>query len=85
MKHDHFLDAGSTDLSRALSEFSNMRIANRAINESPELQMDRAPCIGEVDGFPGNGFHHRRRQQVSWIEFHGFLPRFALFCIDRYR
>jgi hypothetical protein len=30
MKHDHFLDADSFDLSRALPEFSDMRVANRA-------------------------------------------------------
>jgi hypothetical protein len=41
MKHDHFFDAGSFDLSRALPEFGDMRVANRAI-EAPELQMDKA-------------------------------------------
>jgi hypothetical protein len=65
MKQDHFLDAGSFDLSRALPEFGDMRVANRAINEAPELQMDKALCIGEVYGLPGHGFHHRRRQHVS--------------------
>src|SRR6516162_968559 len=73
MKHDHFLDAGSFDLARAPSGFGDVRIANRAVNEAPELQMDEAFCIGEVYGLPGHGFHHRRRQHVSWLEFHGFL------------
>ena len=65
MKHDHFLDAGSFDLSLALPEFGDMRVANRAIDEAPELQMDEALCIGEVDGLPGHGFHHGRRQHIS--------------------
>jgi len=37
MKNDHFL--GSFDLSRALPEFGDMRVANRAVDEAPELQM----------------------------------------------
>jgi hypothetical protein len=31
MKHDHFLDAGSFDLSCAPLEFGDVRVANRAI------------------------------------------------------
>jgi hypothetical protein len=37
MKHDHFLYAGSFDLSSTFPEFGDMSIANRAINEAPEL------------------------------------------------
>jgi hypothetical protein len=48
MKHDHFLDAGSFGLSCAPLEFGEVRVANRAINEAPELQMDEALWIGEV-------------------------------------
>jgi hypothetical protein len=77
MKHDHFLDAGSFGLSCAPPEFGDVRVANRAINEAPELQMDEALCIGEVYGLPGHGFHHRRRQHVSWLEFHGFPSRLS--------
>src|SRR5215471_14021895 len=72
MKHDHFLDAGSFGLSCAPPEFGDVRVANRAINEAPELQMDEALCIGEIYGLSGHGFHHRRRQHVSWLEFHGW-------------
>jgi hypothetical protein len=59
-----------------------MRVANRAINEAPELQMDKALCTGEVYSLPGHGFHHGRRQHVSWLEFHGFPP--ALAILDRF-
>src|SRR5215471_16174557 len=72
MKHDHFLDAGSFGLSCAPPEFGDVRVADRAINEAAELQMDEALCIGEVYGLTRHGFHHRRRQHVSWLEFHGF-------------
>ena len=65
MKHDHFLDSGSFDLSRAPPEIGDMRVANRAINEAPELEMNKALCPGESNGLPGHGFHHRRRQYVS--------------------
>src|SRR5215471_2879572 len=77
MKHDHFLDAGSFGLSCAPLEFGDVRVANRAINEAPELQMDEARWIGEVYGFPGHRFHHCGRQHVSWIEFHGFPSRLS--------
>src|SRR5258708_2318490 len=70
MKHDHFLDAGSLGLSCAPPEFGDVRVANRAINEPPELQMAEALRIGEVYDLPGHGFHHHRRQHVSWLEFH---------------
>src|SRR5260221_6355069 len=83
MKHDHFLDAGSFNLSCALPEFGDMRVANRAINKAPELQMDEALRIGEVYGLPGHGFHHRGRQHVSWLEVHGLsLLTFAI--LDRF-
>jgi len=45
MKHDHFLDAGSFGLSCAPPEFGDVRVANRAINEAPELQMDEAGSL----------------------------------------
>src|SRR5215472_16933159 len=77
MKHDHFLDAGSFGLSCAPPEFGDVRVANRAINEAPELQMDKMLWIGEVYGLTGHGFHHRRRQHVSWLEFHGFPSRLS--------
>jgi len=77
MKHDHFLDAGSFDLSRAPPGFGDVRVANRPINEAPELQMDEALCIGEVYGLPSRGLHRRPRQHVSWLEFHGFTSRFS--------
>src|SRR5882757_8683032 len=70
MKHDHFLDAGSFGLSCAPPEFGDVCVADRAINEAPELQMDDPLRIGEVYSLPGHGFHHRRRQHVSWLEFH---------------
>jgi hypothetical protein len=54
-----------------------MRVANRAINEAPELQMDKALCTGEVYGLPGHGFHRRRRQHVSRLEFHSFSSRLS--------
>src|SRR5690348_3693168 len=60
-----------------LSEFGDMRVANRAIDEAPELQMDQALCIGEVYGLPGHGLHHRPRQHVSWREFHGLAASIA--------
>src|SRR5215467_3089330 len=77
MKHDHFLDAGSFGLSCAPPEFGDVRVANRAINEAPELQMDEALWIREVYGLPGHGFHHRRPQHVSWFEFHDFPSRLS--------
>ena len=52
MKHDHFLDAGSFGLPCAPPEFGDVRVANRAINKAPELQMDEALCIGEVYSLP---------------------------------
>jgi hypothetical protein len=82
MKHDHFLDAGSFGLPCAPPEFGDMRVANRAINKAPELQMDEALCIGEVYGLPGHRFHNRRRQYVSRLEFHGFA--FVLAILDRF-
>jgi hypothetical protein len=72
MKHDHFLDAGSFGLSCAPFEFGDVRVANRTINEAPKLKMDEALWIGEIYGLPGHGFHHRRWQYVSWLEFHDF-------------
>src|SRR6202007_1960801 len=75
MKHDHFLDAGSFGLSCAPLEFGDVRVANRAINEASELQMDEALWIGKVYGLPSHGFHHRSRQHVSWVEFHGIPSR----------
>jgi hypothetical protein len=42
MEHDYFLDASRFDLWCALPEFGDMRVANRAINKAPELQMDGA-------------------------------------------
>jgi hypothetical protein len=71
MKHDHFFDASSFDFCRALLEFRDVRVANRAINETPELQMNKALRIGNVYGLPRHGFHQRRRQLISWFEFHG--------------
>ena len=83
MKHDHFLDASSFDLSCALPEFGDMRVANRAIHEAPELQVDKALRIGELYDLPGHGLHHRRRQHVSWLEFHVHsLLAFAI--LDRF-
>ena len=83
MKHDHFLDAGSLDFSCALPEFGDMRVANRAINEAPELQVDEALQIGEAYGLAGHGFHQRGRQHVSWLEFHG-LSLLAFAALDRF-
>jgi hypothetical protein len=66
------------DLSCALPEFGDVRVANRAINEAPELEVAQALWIGKAYGFPIHGFHFRRRQQVSRLEFHGsFLLCFS--------
>jgi len=77
MKHDHFFDAGSFGLSCASLEFGDVRVANRAINEAPELQMDKALYVGELYGLPGHGFHHRGRVHVSWLEFHHYIGGFS--------
>jgi hypothetical protein len=71
MKYDYLLDAGRFDLSCALPEFADVRVANRAIDEAPELEVDEALWIGKAYSLPGHGFHFRRRQHVSRLEFHG--------------
>jgi hypothetical protein len=78
MKEDDFLDAGRVDLSSASPEFGNMRVANRAINEAPELQMHEAFGIGKINRLTVYGFDHLRRQSVARLEFHADFAFFAV-------
>jgi len=56
----------AASISRArLLNFGNMRVANWAIDEAPELQMDEVLRIGEAYGIAGHSYHHLRRQGVA--------------------
>src|SRR5262249_24381593 len=99
VKDDHFLDARRFDLASTPAQLGNVRIADRAVHEPPELQMDETLGVGELDRLAGDGFQSRSPNSIAWLEFHAIRPRprrlppasrmlspvIQHFCITRYK
>ena len=56
MKHDHLFDALRFDLASPPAHFGNMPVADRAVHEPPELQMDETVRVRELERLTGDGF-----------------------------
>jgi len=73
VKDDHLFDARRFDLASTSAQLRDMRIANRAVHEPPELQMDETVRVGELDRLAGDGFQSCSRSHIAWFEFHAFV------------
>src|SRR5258708_17472993 len=70
VKDDHLFDARRFDLASTPAQLSNVRVADRAVHEPPELQMDETVRVGELDRLARDGLQSSSRNNVSWFEFH---------------
>src|SRR5258707_11559989 len=61
MKDDPLFDARRFDLASTPAQLGDVRVADRAVHEPPELQMDETVRVGELDRLAGDGF-----QSCSW-------------------
>src|SRR5262249_50790879 len=81
VKDDHLFDTCRVDLASTSAQLSNVRVANRAVHEPPELQMDEAVRMGEFDRLAGEEFQSSSRNNVACFNFHAFRS----FCSTYYR
>src|SRR5438132_9320496 len=70
VKDDHLFDARRFDLASTPAQRGNVRVADRAVHEPPELQMDEAVRVGELDRLARDGFQSCSRNNIAWFEFH---------------
>src|SRR5438874_13842264 len=70
VKDDHLFDARRFDLVSTPAQLGNVRVADRAVHEPPELQMDETVRVGELDRPAGDGFQSCSRNNIAWFEFH---------------
>src|SRR5437870_13360429 len=70
VKDDHLFDARRFDPASAPAHLGNVRVADRAVHEPPELQMDEAVRVGELDRLARDGFQSCSRNNIAWFEFH---------------
>src|SRR5437879_375026 len=70
VKDDHLFDARRFDLASTPAHLSNVRVADRAVHEPPELQVDETVRVGEIDRLAGDGFQSCSRNNIAWFEFH---------------
>src|SRR5438128_2742102 len=70
VKDDHLIDARRFDLVSTPAQLGNVRVADRAVHEPPELQMDETVRVGELDRPAGDGFQSCSRNNIAWFEFH---------------
>src|SRR6266481_1916185 len=70
VKDDHLFDAPRFYLASTPAQLSNVRVADRAVHEPPELQMDETVRVGEHDRLAGDGFQSCSRNNFAWFEFH---------------
>src|SRR5207302_9468696 len=72
VKDDHLFDARRFDLASTPAQLGYVRVADRAVHEPPELQMDETIGVGELDPLAGHGVQSRRRNNIDWVELgHG--------------
>jgi hypothetical protein len=83
VKDDHLFDARRFDLASTPAELGNVRVADRAVHEPPELQMDETVGVGELDRPAGHGFQSCSRNNIAWFEFH--LHSLLVICSTCYR
>src|SRR5438270_11866964 len=69
-KDDHLFDARRFELVSTPAQLGNVRVADRAVHEPPELQMDETVRVGELDRLAGDGFQSCSRNNIAWSEFH---------------
>src|SRR5215510_13546828 len=74
VKDDYLFDTRRFDLASTPAQLGNVRVANRAVHEPPELQMDETVRVGELDRLAGDGFQSSSRNNIAWFEFHTVNP-----------
>ena len=65
MKDDHLFDTRRFDLVSTPAHFGNVRVADRAVHEAPELQMDETVRVGKLDRLTGDGLQSCRRNIIA--------------------
>src|SRR5258708_39999765 len=83
VKNDHLFDARRFDLASTPAQLGNVRVADRAVHEPPELQMDETVRVGEFDPLAGDGFQTCSRNNIAWFEFH--VRSLLVVCSTCYR
>src|SRR5207245_9996092 len=69
-KDDHHFDARRFALASTPAHLSNVRVADRAVHETPELKVDEKVRVGEIDGLAGDGFQSCRCKILACVEIH---------------
>jgi hypothetical protein len=59
-----------------------MRVADRAVHEAPELQMDETVRVRELYRSAGDGFQSCRRNNIAWFELHAVVLDLSLAAGD---
>jgi hypothetical protein len=75
MKDDHFFDAERFDLTGAPTEFGNMRVANRTVDERRNCTWTRSLGSGSVMDSPVTASITFVGSVSSGLNFMGFLSR----------
>src|SRR3989442_5372135 len=83
VKDDHLFDACRFDLVSTPAQLGNVRVADRAVHEPPELQMDETVRVGELDRPAGDGFQSCSRRDIAWVDFH--VHSLLVVCSTCYR
>ena len=65
--------ATARELASTPAQLGNVRVADWAVHEPPELQMDETVRVGELDRLTGDGLQSCSRNNIAWFEFHVYF------------
>src|SRR5215831_969007 len=68
VKDDQLFDARRFDLVSTPAYLGKVRVADRAVHESPELQMDETVRVGDHDRRAGDGLQSSGRNNVACLQ-----------------
>jgi len=85
MEDDDLFDTRRLDLASASAQLSDMRIADWAIHEPPELQMDETVRGRDLDRLASDRFQSCSRNDVACFEFAFQLRHGDRISINRWR